>query len=140
VFRSGSEVISQARPSCVGDRNDETPFAHLDGLLGTEDDVGMKAPPLIGREREIRVLEELIVGANTRGGVLIVRGEAGIGKSSLLAEASRLARDGGMSVFMATGVQSEAHLAFAGLHQLIQPILLGVEVSGGSNPPKFQTS
>ena len=87
----------------------------------------MKAPSLIGREREIRVLEELIVGANTRGRVLIVRGEAGIGKSCLLAEATRLARDGGMSVFMATGVQSEAHLAFSGLHQLIQPILLGVE-------------
>jgi ABC-type transport system involved in cytochrome c biogenesis ATPase subunit len=45
--------------------------------------------PLVGRDREIRVLDDVLDHINERGGALVVRGEAGIGKSSLLAIARR---------------------------------------------------
>src|SRR4051794_35308700 len=91
----------------------------------------VKAPgeplrPLIGRDREIARLNALIDRAGERGGALVVRGEAGIGKSALLARTSARARQQGMTVLTATGVQSEAQLAFAGLHQLLQPFLDGL--------------
>jgi DNA-binding CsgD family transcriptional regulator len=53
----------------------------------------------------------------------VVRGEAGIGKSALLGQAQELARARGMPVLSAAGVQSEARLPFAGLHQLLRPVL-----------------
>ena len=46
----------------------------------------------------------------------------GIGKSRLLAEAARKARERGMVVLTAAGVQSEAYLPFAGLHQMLRPV------------------
>jgi DNA-binding CsgD family transcriptional regulator len=52
----------------------------------------------------------------------VLSGEPGIGKSRLLAAATAAARDRGFTVVSATGVQSEAHLPFAGLHQLLRPL------------------
>jgi len=80
---------------------------------------------LVGREREVAVVDSLVDRVGDRGGALVVRGEAGIGKSALLAAASRRATDSGMLVLGATGVQAEAQLPFAGLHQLLRPILAG---------------
>ena len=56
------------------------------------------------------------------GGALVLYGEPGIGKSRLLAVATGLARERGFTVLSAAGVQSEAHLPFAGLHQLVRPL------------------
>jgi len=56
----------------------------------------------------------------------VVRGEAGIGKSSLLAEVAAHAREHGMLVLTTAGAQSETHLPFAGLHQLLRPVLGGM--------------
>ena len=79
---------------------------------------------LYGRERELRVVAGLIGGlAEGTGGVLVVRGEAGIAKSALLAAAAGLAADSGARVLSATGIQAEARLPFAGLHQLLRPVL-----------------
>lgn len=70
---------------------------------------------LYGRERELRVVAGLIGGlAEGTGGVLVVRGEAGIGKSALLAAAAGLAADSGARMLSATGIQAEARLPFAG--------------------------
>ena len=55
--------------------------------------------------------------------VLVVTGEAGMGKTVLLADAVRRARTAGMSVLSVTGRESESKLAFAGLHQLLRPAL-----------------
>jgi DNA-binding CsgD family transcriptional regulator len=80
------------------------------------------APRFYGRQAECRRLE-LLVDAARRGEsrALVISGEAGIGKSALLdylvAEAS------GCRVIRAVGVQVEAELAFAGLHQLCSPLL-----------------
>jgi DNA-binding CsgD family transcriptional regulator len=77
---------------------------------------------LYGRRRECAVLDELL--EQVRGGrstVLVVRGEAGVGKTALLeyvagrAQGCRLAR--------LTGMRSEMELTFAGLHQLCAPML-----------------
>ena len=77
---------------------------------------------LYGRESELGVVTGLVEGIRNRGGVLLVRGEPGIGKSALLAAAAQ-ATDHGIQVLSTVGVQSEAHLPFGGLHQLLQPIL-----------------
>jgi predicted ATPase len=79
--------------------------------------------PIVGRERETGVLAELIGRVHERCAALVVRGEAGIGKSALLASASVRARSHGMLILTTTGVQAESHLPFAGLHQLLRPLL-----------------
>ena len=56
---------------------------------------------------------------------LVLRGEPGVGKTALLGYL--VARASGCRVVRATGVQSEMELAFAGLHQLVAPMLDGVE-------------
>jgi hypothetical protein len=83
--------------------------------------------PLVGRERELGVLDGLVDAVSDGGGAMVVCGEPGIGKSALLAMANRRATDRGMQVLTTTGVQSEAHLPFAGLHQLLRPIIAGTE-------------
>jgi hypothetical protein len=52
-----------------------------------------------------------------------VTGGPGVGKSALLGDAAARAADCGMLVLHVTGVQSEAFLAFAGLHHLLRPVL-----------------
>jgi DNA-binding CsgD family transcriptional regulator/tetratricopeptide (TPR) repeat protein len=78
--------------------------------------------PLLGRDAEIELLASLLDGIADGGGALVLGGEPGIGKSRLLAVAAALARQRGITVLSTTGVQSEAHLAFAGLHQLLRPL------------------
>ena len=79
---------------------------------------------LLGRDAEIGLLVSLLDGIGTAGGALVLHGEPGIGKSRLLSIAAELARERGFAVLSTTGVQSEAHLAFAGLHQLLRPLRL----------------
>ncbi|MFD0473918.1 AAA family ATPase [Nonomuraea thailandensis] len=78
---------------------------------------------LFGREREVATLEGLVDGVHERGAALVVRGAAGIGKSALLAAVTERAEAGNLLVSTASGVQSETHLPFAGLHQLLRPML-----------------
>src|SRR4029450_12078289 len=78
---------------------------------------------LLGREDELAQLYDLIGGIDRRGGAPALRGEAGIGKSALLAAARERALQQGATVVSTTGTLSEAPLAFAGLHQLLLPRL-----------------
>ncbi|WP_187414164.1 ATP-binding protein [Nonomuraea sp. PA05] len=78
---------------------------------------------LFGRERETAQVESLVARIPELGDALVIRGEAGIGKSALLALALERAADHDFATAVAAGVQSETHLPFAGLHQLIQPML-----------------
>jgi DNA-binding CsgD family transcriptional regulator len=78
---------------------------------------------LFGRETEVAMLERLVARLPERGGALVVRGEPGIGKTALLAVASAAASSKGVSVLRTAGAQSETGLAFAGLHQLLRPVL-----------------
>ena len=67
-------------------------------------------------------MTSLLDGVSSRGQALLLMGEPGIGKSRLLSIYERMARERGMTVLSTTGVQSEAHLPFAGLHQLLRPV------------------
>jgi len=77
---------------------------------------------LYGRDAERSAVTALLDAArNSRSGVLVLRGQAGAGKSALLQDAVEQASD--LRVLEARGIESEAELAFAGLHQLLRPIL-----------------
>src|SRR6478735_6684006 len=84
--------------------------------------VSVAPEALRGRGAESGRVESLLDGARAgRSEVLVLRGEAGIGKSALLHHAVRAAGD--MPVLQAVGLESESDLAFAGLHQLLRPVL-----------------
>jgi DNA-binding CsgD family transcriptional regulator len=91
----------------------------------------MTAPILFGRDRELRVVTDVLERAGERGGGLLVRGPAGIGKTSVLEAAKASAARLGFGVLAATGVQSEGGFAFAGLHQLLQPELAKAAILPG---------
>jgi len=74
------------------------------------------------RQAECGVLDQLINAVQAGGSrVLVVRGEPGVGKSALLDYLA--GRAAGCWVVRAAGVESEMELAFAGLHQLLAPVL-----------------
>ncbi|KKD04199.1 helix-turn-helix transcriptional regulator [Streptomyces sp. WM6386] len=81
---------------------------------------------LLGRENECKALDDLLAGARAgRSGVLVLRGEPGIGKTELLRHL--LGRATGCRTIRAAGVQSEMELSYAGLHQLCAPLLSGLD-------------
>ncbi|MGA4538984.1 helix-turn-helix transcriptional regulator [Uniformispora flossi] len=85
----------------------------------------MRASPplgLVGRHRECAALDGLLAGLRTGGPrVLVVRGEAGIGKSVLLEYAA--ARASRVQVTWAHGIEADMELPYASLHQLCAPFL-----------------
>src|ERR1700733_6508318 len=115
---------------------------------------GRSAPgglALRGRRDECAVIDRLREEARAgRSGVLVMRGEAGVGKTALLDYAIGSASD--MLVVRASGVESEMELPFAALHQLCAPLLDRFEglpvpqrhaleitfgLSGGPAPDRF---
>jgi DNA-binding CsgD family transcriptional regulator len=87
----------------------------------------VRVPELRGRSSERALLDRLL--ADVRGGqsgVLVVRGEAGVGKTALLRYATEQAS--GFRIAHIAGVESEMELAFAGLHQLCAPMLGQLDV------------
>ncbi|PSM37389.1 transcriptional regulator [Streptomyces dioscori] len=86
---------------------------------------------IVGRDRELAVLAGLVQGLSSKEpaaelpgpGVLVVTGSPGSGKSVLLDEACRIARAAGVRVLRCTGCEVESGLPFAGLHQLLRPVL-----------------
>src|SRR5690242_20386490 len=78
---------------------------------------------IIGRDAGLTRLRGLVDPAPPASRVLLVTGEAGMGKTVLLADTADRARAAGMRVLWVTGRESESKLAFAGLHQLLRPVL-----------------
>ncbi|MET9271465.1 AAA family ATPase [Kribbella sp. NPDC003557] len=84
--------------------------------------IGGGSYALRGRRPELARFKRLVADLRAgHGQVLLVRGEAGIGKSALLDHLARTAD--GCVVARASGVESEMELPFAGLHQLCAPML-----------------
>ncbi|MCY1137256.1 LuxR C-terminal-related transcriptional regulator [Actinoplanes sp. Pm04-4] len=78
---------------------------------------------IVGRDQQLGVLGTLLSeAAGGRGGALVLRGEAGIGKSALLEHAVRVGRERSLRVLGVTGVQAEGHIPYAGLDRLLRPV------------------
>ena len=81
---------------------------------------------LLGRERELLVIDDLLAAARLgKSSALVIRGEPGIGKTALLQHAT--AQRASMRLLSARGVEFEADLPFAGLHELLRPALGSIE-------------
>src|SRR3954453_15816047 len=79
-------------------------------------------PELIGRDAERNLLDRLVNAARAgESRALVVRGEPGVGKTALLEYLAEHAS--GCRVARAVGVESEMELAYAGVHQLLTPML-----------------
>ena len=79
-------------------------------------------PQLRGRRTECEALERLLARAQEgHSGVVVLRGEPGVGKTALLDHLTRHAA--GFRVLRAAGAEFEMELAFAGVHQLCAPLL-----------------
>ena len=77
---------------------------------------------LVGRQRECGVIDRVLDrAARHESGSLVIRGEAGIGKTALLRHAA--GRADGMLVLSVTGVEAESDLDYSGLHSLVRPII-----------------
>jgi DNA-binding CsgD family transcriptional regulator len=119
--------------------------------MATRSPIRGRATELQGRRSERGVLDRLIEAVRAgESRALVVRGEPGVGKTALLDYLVEHAT--GCRVVRAAGVQSEMELAFAGLHQLLAPMLDRLEglpvpqrdalrtafgVSPGSAPDRF---
>ena len=76
---------------------------------------------LAGRETEQRQIDQLLQQAAAgRSGVLVLRGDPGIGKTALAEYAA--GRAGPMRILRATGIEAETELGFAGLYSLLHPV------------------
>ncbi|MER6066307.1 AAA family ATPase [Streptomyces sp. NPDC001792] len=83
------------------------------------------AARLFGREAELHALDAFSSRVRREGAVLLLSGEAGVGKSVLLDAAVAGAEAAGARVIRATGVQFEADVSYAVLNQLLLPLTAG---------------
>ena len=124
----------------------------MDGLRARHDSGGSAPTDLIGREAEIERLRRLLSQVATGAGdALLLSGDPGVGKTSLLGVAAALAAESGIRLLRATGSQFEADISYAALHQLLRPCLdevpelspmlagaLNVALDLGVGPPPAQ--
>ena len=92
-------------------------------MPGSGEPPSQQPAPIIGREADLARLRGLVDPVPRASQVLVVTGEAGMGKTVLLADVAGRARSAGLPVLSVTGRESESRLAFAGLHQLLRPVL-----------------
>src|SRR3954451_548468 len=81
------------------------------------------AHSLFGGERDVAALEAFVAQAAADGGEVLVTGEAGVGKTALVDVVAAQARQRGVRVLRVAGTEFEAALSFAGLNQLLHPVL-----------------
>src|SRR5256885_15981369 len=81
---------------------------------------------LFGRPNECERVDQLLAQARTgRSDALVLRGEAGIGKSALCGYAAEQASD--MTVLRASGAPTESELAFSGLADVLRPLFSRID-------------
>ncbi len=84
-----------------------------------------RVPALIGRRRETELLTAALNQAQdgAGGSTLLLRGEVGVGKTTLLGWVERAARERGFTILRAVGAEAETDLAFGALHQAFWSLL-----------------
>src|SRR5262245_60964717 len=87
------------------------------------------AVEIIGRREELLALEAFLSDIPAGGQALLLKGDAGIGKTVLWQEGLRAARERGIQVLQARPSDAEAQIAFAALGDLMAPVL-GPEIPG----------
>src|SRR6476661_7672285 len=98
-----------------------------------------RPPALLGRYRERDVLDRLLETARgNQSAVLLIRGEAGIGKTALVGYAARQAA--GFRVAQIACVEAEMELPFAGLHHLCAPMLAQLDALPGPQQNALRVS
>ena len=91
-------------------------------MSGASSPVLSSTKRLLGREREFEALDRLLDGVRGgRGGVMVVHGDAGVGKTALLEYAVGAARE--FRIARTSGVEAEMELPFAAVQQLCSPFL-----------------
>jgi DNA-binding CsgD family transcriptional regulator len=128
MFSQGRDVSWNARKGrdymTISSRSDAQASDALTGLYAGigRPDIADPGAGLRGRGGECAALDRLVADARAgHSAVLVLRGEAGVGKSALLEFVVARAPD--CRIARAAGVESEMELAFAGLHQLCAPML-----------------
>ncbi|MFD9595848.1 AAA family ATPase [Kitasatospora sp. NPDC059973] len=98
---------------------------HGQGQDSQGQDPGPGPARLVGRSGQTARLSEALEGARTGGGgaAVLLRGEAGIGKTALLEWTAGRAAEAGFTVLRAVGSEAEREYAFSGLHQVLWPLL-----------------
>jgi DNA-binding SARP family transcriptional activator/tetratricopeptide (TPR) repeat protein len=107
----------------------ETEALHTSVLVGGDDLVAAPPPPrsrLVGRERELRALDAHLAAASTDVHVVVVLGEAGIGKTALVSHFAERVRGAGTRVVLARADELGRDLP-------LQPILDALRVDGDAN-------
>ena len=79
-------------------------------------------PVLVGRERELDRIDELVTSIDHGPQLVVIRGEAGIGKTTLWRYAIQLHRDAGHRVLVARPSEEELHGAILGLTDLFEGV------------------
>jgi DNA-binding CsgD family transcriptional regulator/Tfp pilus assembly protein PilF len=98
-----------------------------EGYPGKQDEAGRPVAAdallgLVGRSDELKLIDSLLTGHSRAGPGLLLRGNPGVGKTSLLEAAAVQAEAAGMRVLSASGVQFEAEIGYSALHQLLYPL------------------
>jgi DNA-binding CsgD family transcriptional regulator len=91
--------------------------------MGADALPGEAAGSLFGRAGNLRFITAFVDQAAVSGGALLLSGEPGVGKTVLLDAAAEHARATGSRVLRAAGAEFESAVSFAGLHQLLRPLL-----------------
>jgi DNA-binding CsgD family transcriptional regulator len=87
---------------------------------------GRTGGSIVGRERELELLDAFLASAATNGGALLLTGEPGVGKTGLLDITADVAAAAGSRVLRAAGIEFEAGMSYAGLNQVLLPLLEGL--------------
>src|SRR5262245_27090963 len=92
-------------------------------LAFTSDESSSSSTRIVGRRAELDRIVAVVSSARTEGGVLLLTGEPGVGKTRLLDAAAQAASALGTRVLNASGFEFEADMSFSALNQVLMPLI-----------------